>query len=84
MGFGEQEKFPINGVAQFRQVPLAKLRQQHHPVGFQVVDHPRTARDQLVGPAIFRLMGHEADLALLQLHSEQRRIENFHLGGHHL
>ncbi|MCY1183820.1 hypothetical protein D9M73_244700 [compost metagenome] len=29
-------------------------------------------------------MGYETDLALLQLHPQLRRIENFHLGGHHL
>lgn len=41
MRLGQQEKFPIDGVAQFRQVPVAKLRQQHHPIGLQVVDDPR-------------------------------------------
>jgi hypothetical protein len=84
MRLREQEKLPINGVAQFRQVPVAELRQQHHPVGFQVIDDPRTPRDQLVCPAILRLMRHKADFSLFELGSQQRRIENFHFGGHHL
>ncbi|MNP11060.1 hypothetical protein D3C76_1032330 [compost metagenome] len=68
MRLGQQEKFPINGIAQFGQFPVAKLRQQHHAIGFKLVDYPRTTGNQLISPAVFRLLRHEADLALLQLH----------------
>ena len=84
MRFRQQEEFPINGVTQFRQIPLAKLRQQHHAVRFEINDHPRPPRNQLIRLAIFRLMRHEADLALFELLAQARRIENLDLARHHL
>ncbi len=67
-----------------RQAPVAEFRQQCHAVGFDLVDQPGTAGDQLVGPAIGRLLGDEADLPLLQLQAQARGVEDFQLGGHHL
>ncbi len=37
MGFGQKEKLPINGIAQVRQIPVAKLRHQHHAVGLRLL-----------------------------------------------
>ncbi|MOA13739.1 hypothetical protein D3C78_1338010 [compost metagenome] len=65
MGFGQQEKFPINGIAQLRQFPVAKLWQQHHAIGLNIADNPRATGDQLVRPAVFGLVRDKADLALL-------------------
>ena len=84
MRLGQQEELPVDGIAQFGQAPVAKLRQQHHAVGLQLADHPRATGNQLVRPAIFRLMGHEANLAGLQLLAQPGWIEHFDLRHHDL
>ncbi|MNS78678.1 hypothetical protein D3C72_1123030 [compost metagenome] len=84
MRLGQQEELAVDGVAQLRQLPVAEFRQQHHAVGFQVADHPRPAGNQLVCPAIFRLLLDKADGTLLQLLAQQAFVEHLQLGHHHL
>ncbi len=62
----------------------AILRQQHHAIGLQVIDHPGPTGDQLVGPAILGLVWHKANLALLQLPAQGLGVENLHFTGHDL
>ncbi len=84
MRLGQDKKLPINGITQFRQVPVAKLRHQHHAIGFQVVDHPRAPGDQLVGPAVFGLVRHKADFSLFELPAQPFGVEYFQLARHDL
>ncbi|MCY1432365.1 hypothetical protein D9M71_483580 [compost metagenome] len=84
MRLGKQEVLAIDGIAQFGKAAVAKLRQQHDAVGIQLLDLPRAAGDQQVGPAIRRLLRSEADLPLLELLTQQLRIEHLQLGRHHL
>ena len=66
------------------QAAAAELGQQRDAVGLDLLDLPRATGDQLVGPAVGRLLDHEADLPLLQLAAQQGRIDHLELGLHHL
>ncbi len=72
MRFRQQEEFPVDGIAQVRQAPVAGFRQQCHAVGFDLAGSAGNRGRSTGRPSNRGLLGDETDPPLLQLQAQAR------------